>query len=71
MRFIRTAYFGTILSHGLSPVKGYSLYYLLHGREITLPNSDNMKAFVAKGNPEQSRKLENLRTCLKLKSLRR
>jgi len=27
---------------------GYSPYYLLHGREMTLPNSDNLKVRVTK-----------------------
>ena len=34
-------------------VTGYSRYYFLHGREMTLRNSDNLKARVAKENPKQ------------------
>jgi hypothetical protein len=33
---------------------------------MTLPNSDNLKARVAKVSPEKSSRLEILRTCLKL-----
>jgi len=44
-------------------ITGYSPYY---SREMTLPNSDNLKAWVAKESPEKCSRLENLRTCLKL-----
>jgi hypothetical protein len=47
-------------------VTGYSPYYLLHGREMTPPNRDNLKASVAKEIPEHSRRLDNLRSSLKL-----
>ena len=43
-----------------------STYYLLHGRETTPPYSDNVKLRVAKESLEKSRRLQNLRTCLKL-----
>jgi hypothetical protein len=63
-------YFGTILFYGLSrDVKcsyGYSPYCLLHGRETTLSNSDILKARVAKEIPELCRRIEILRTSLKL-----
>ena len=35
-------------------VTGYSPYYLLHGREMTLLNSDNLKAKVSSENPDQN-----------------
>ena len=30
----------------------YSPFYLLHGREMTLPSSDNLKAKVTEENPD-------------------
>jgi len=47
-------------------VTGYSPYYLLHGREMTLPKSDNLKAKVSSENPDQNSKLKNLQSSLKL-----
>ena len=47
-------------------VTGYSPYYMLHGREITLPNSDNLKAKVSSENPDQNSRLKNLQSSLKL-----
>jgi hypothetical protein len=47
-------------------VTGYISYCLLQGRGMTLPNNDNLKARVAKQNPVQSRRIENLRTGFKL-----
>ena len=40
-------------------------HYLLHGREMTLPNSDNLKAKISTENPDQNR-LKNLQSSLKL-----
>ena len=42
----------------------FSLYYLLHGREMALPNSDNLKAKFSKENFDQDRRLENLKSSL-------
>jgi len=47
-------------------VTGYSPYYLLHGREMTLPNSDHLKAKVSSENPHQNSRLKNLQSSLKL-----
>jgi len=47
---------------------GFSPYYLLHGREMALPNSDNLKAKLPKEkeNFDQDRRLENLKSSLRL-----
>jgi len=47
-------------------VTGYSPFYLLHGREMVLPNRSDLKAKVSKKNPTHERRLENLNTSLKL-----
>ena len=47
-------------------VTGYSHYYLGQGREMTVANSDNLKTRVPKGSPEQCRRLETIKTWLKL-----
>jgi len=43
---------------------GLSPYYLLHAREMTLPNSENLKAKLPKEkeNFDQDRRLENLKS---------
>jgi hypothetical protein len=38
---------------------GYSQYYLLHGREMALPNSENLKAKLSVDNPERQQQLSN------------
>ena len=45
-------------------VTNFSPFYLLHGREMPLPNSDNLKARVSRENPDHNRRLENLKTSL-------
>ena len=44
----------------------FSPFYLLHGREMILPNSDNLKAQFPQDNPRRDKRLENLRSNLKL-----
>ena len=45
---------------------GFSLYYLLHGREMALPNSENLKAKLSKQESlDQNRILENLKSSLR------
>ena len=46
---------------------GYSPFYLLHGREMTLPSSDDLKAKLSKevGSPDHTHRLENLKSSLK------
>ena len=46
---------------------GFSPYYLLHGREMVLPNSENLMAKLSKqeGNLDQNRRLENLKSSLR------
>jgi hypothetical protein len=43
----------------------YSPFYLLHGREMSLPTSDDLKAKISKESPSHSQRLENLRSSLK------
>jgi len=47
-------------------VTGYSRYYLGQGRKMTVANRDNLKTRVTKRSPEQCRRLENIKTRLKL-----
>jgi len=47
-------------------ITGYSPYYLPHGRELTLPNSDNLKSKISIENPDQNSRLKNLQCSLKL-----
>jgi hypothetical protein len=44
---------------------GYSPFYLLHGREMALPNSKKLKAKISKDNPDQYQQLQNLEASLK------
>ena len=46
-------------------VTGYSPFYLLQGREMEIPNNDNLKARVASGDINLDCKLENLKSNLK------
>jgi len=45
---------------------GFSPYYLLHGRQMALPNSNDLKAKVPKENSDHDSRLENLKTSLRL-----
>jgi hypothetical protein len=49
----------------LNSVTGYSPFYLLHGREMEIPNNDSLKARIASSNPDVDRRVENLKTSLK------
>ena len=44
---------------------GYSPFYQLHGREMSLPGNDNLKAKLPQKNQEHER-LETLKSSLKL-----
>jgi phytoene dehydrogenase-like protein len=46
-------------------ITGYSPFFLLHGREIEIHSNDNLKARLITEDPNQDRRLENLRTSLK------
>jgi len=56
------------MSYRVTPktTTGFNLYYLLHGREMALSNSDNLKAKLPneKQNFDQDRSLENLKSSL-------
>ena len=45
---------------------GYSPFYLQHGREMTLPSNDSLRAQFTEENPDHQYQLENLKTSLKL-----
>jgi hypothetical protein len=47
-------------------VTGYSLFHLLHEREMTLLNRANLKAKVTEENPDHKQRLESLKSTLKL-----
>jgi hypothetical protein len=45
---------------------GYSPFYLVQGREMVLPNSNDLKAKISKQDPSHAQRLENLKSSLKL-----
>ena len=45
---------------------GFSPFYLLHGREMTLPSSDSLKVHFPQDNPSHEQRIENLKSNLKL-----
>jgi transposase InsO family protein len=45
---------------------GYSPFFLLHGRDMTLPGRENLKSQLPKGNFSPDRRLENLKSSLKM-----
>jgi hypothetical protein len=45
-------------------VTKFSQFYLLHGREMPLPNSDKLKARVSRENPDHHQRLQNLKASL-------
>jgi len=50
----------------LHTTTGYRPFYLLHGREMVLPSTDNLKARLRKDNTENDQRLENLKSNLRL-----
>jgi len=56
------------MSHRATPhtTTGYSPFYLLHGREIVLPSTENLKARLPKDNADEDQRLENLKSNLRL-----
>ena len=64
---------GTILCHFLMAYRstpntttGFSSYYLLHGREMVVPNSNDLKAKIPTENSGHDSRLENLKSSLRL-----
>ena len=57
-----------LISHRATPhtTTGYSLFYLLHGREMVLPSTENLKAHLPKDNTDVDQGLENLKSNLRL-----
>jgi len=47
-------------------VRGYSPFYLIHRREMHLPNQDNLKAKISAQPLEHNRRLKSLKASLKL-----
>ena len=53
-----------LMSRKASPhtTTGYNPFYLLHGREIFLPSSENLKAHLPKDNTDEDQRLENMKS---------
>jgi hypothetical protein len=57
-----------LMSHRATPHTntGYSPFYLLHGTEMVLPSTDNLKARLPKENTDEDQRLENLKSNVRL-----
>jgi hypothetical protein len=56
------------MSHRATPhtTTGYSPLYLLHGRKMILPSTDNLKVRLPKVNTDDDQRLEKLKSNLRL-----
>jgi len=45
---------------------GYSPFHLLHGREMVLPSTENLKARLHTDNKDEHHRLENMKSNLRL-----
>ena len=50
----------------LNKIRGFSPYFLLHWREVVLPNSNDLKAKTLKESSDHDSRLENLKSSLRL-----
>jgi len=57
-----------LMSHRATPhtTTSYSPFYSLHGREMVLPSTENLKARLPKDNTDEDQRLENMKSNLRL-----